>query len=523
MKNTRAANIILVIVVLLTLILGVLVLCNPPSFFPDPSHGFQVMRSMQMGGPFNTFISPDQDDISKNTSLYLTWWSPGQYLVPMFFQSVFGMDTGHATALAIIIFELSGLLGFYYFFQQIGFTRMVTALSIVFIICQQAFILPFVFYNGGEVLLFGFEGWFLYGCVAIDKPGLKMLLFILLSGWLGFLFKSSFIWIYAAGLMCMWLKMSSIAAKPNMQKLLKNGIWTAVPAVISLMCIYIFFLSKGVNPASGASGVKISWENFTFPIGSPLLSGFSVDDLARGLLFHPVGSLLSPIMALVVLALSAIISLGLIWAIMRYVPKNNYRLLLIVFYTVSVLFFTLAFMRQSSISYESRHFRIIGLLIIPGVIYLFSRFKPIFKGLLVVVCVAIATVNYAFLIKCYTFNKNISAHGNSGMAQEYIDQPSLNYIMQLDRQSHNAIFAFISSDLGLEIKNNRVITLDVPPSVVSVNYDDYSYDGHAGPLYLVLSAGYNAAIDTMFTKFFPGYSNFTEKKLSKDYVLFEAK
>lgn len=519
----KAANIILAIVILLTLLLGILVLCNPPAFFPDPSHGFQVMRSMQLGGPFNIFISPDQDDISKNTSLYLTWWSPGQYLAPMLFQSAFGMNTGHATALVVLLSGLSGVLSFYYFFKKIGFTPEVSALGIAFIICQQAFILPFVFYNGGEVLLFGFEGWFLYGCVAMERPGLKMLLFVLLSGWLGFLFKSSFIWIFAAGLMCMWLRLSSIAAKPNMQKLLINGFWIGVPAVVSLVCIYVFFLSKGINPTSGASGVNVSWENFTFPIGSPLLSGFSVDDLAHGLLFHPMGSLLSPVTALVVLVLSAMISLGLIWAIMRYVPKNNYRLFLIVFYTIAVLFFSMAFMRQSNISYESRHFRVIGLLIVPGVIYLFSRFKPVFKGLLVVICVAIATTNYAFLVKCYKFNATVSAHGNSGMAQEYIDQPSLNYIMQLDKRNHNAIFAFTSSDLGLEIKQNRVITLDIPPSVATVNYEDYAYDGHAGPLYMVLPAGYNAAIDTMFTKFFPGYKNFTAKKLSKGYVLFEAK
>ncbi len=77
--------------------------------------------------------------------------------------------------------------------------------------------------------------------------------------------------------------------------------------------------------------------------------------------------------------------------------------------------------------------------------------------------------------------------------------------------------------LPLEIKHNRVITLDVPPSVAGVSYEDYGYDGHGGPLYMVLPAGYNAAIDTMFTKFFPGYGNFTEKILSKGYVLFEAK
>lgn len=517
------ANIVLSIVVLITLALGVLILINPPSFFPDPSHGFQVMRSMQLGGPFNTFIAPDQDDIAKNTSLYLTWWSPGQYLVPMLFQSVFGMDTGHASALTVLLFELSGIFGFYCFFKKAGFTPMVSALSIVFIVCQQAFILPFAFYNGGEVLLFGFEGWFLYGCLAVEKPGLKLLLFVLLSGWLGFLFKSSFVWVYMAGLMCLWLRLSSIAAKVNMQKLLKNAVWIGIPAVVSVVCIYAFFLSKGNNPAAASAGLNVSWENFGFPIGAPLLAGFSLDDLTHGLLFHPTGSLFSPEHALLILAASAILSLGLVWAVMRYVPKNNYRLFMIVFYTIAILFFSMAFMRQSSISYESRHFRIIGLLIVPGVIYLFGRFKPVVQGLLVVMCLGIAVVNYAFLLKCYRFNEHVSARGNSGMAQEYIDQPSLNYILKLDNQNHNAVFAFISSDIGLEIKHNRVITLDVPPSVAGVNYDDYAYDGHAGPLYLLLPAGYNAAIDTMFTKFFPGYSHFTETKLSKDYILFSAK
>lgn len=521
--KVRAANIILAIVVLLTILLGILILINPPCLFPDPSHGFQVMRSMQLGGPFNTFISPNQDDITQNTSLYLTWWSPGQYLVPLFFQSALGLNTGHATALAILLFEISGIFGFYCFFKKIGFTSLVAALSIVFIVCQQAFVLPFAFYNGGEVLLFGFEGWFLYGCAAVGKPGLKMLFFVFFSGWLGFFFKSSFVWIYAAGLMCMWLRLSAIGAKLNVQKLLKNAAWIGVPALVALTCIYVFFLSKGTNPAAASSGLNISWLNFGFPIGSPVLSGFSVDDLAHGLLYHPVGSLLSPAYALIVLALSALISLALIGTIMRYVRKNNYKLFLLVFYTIGILFFSMAFMRQASISYESRHFRVIGLLIVPGVVYLFSKFRPVFQGLLVLICIAIAVTNYAFFIKCYHFNATVAARGNSGMAQEYIDQTSLNYIMQLDKQNNHAVFAFISSDIGLEIKHNRVITLDIPPSVATVNYDDYAYDEHAGPLYMVLPAGYNAAIDTMFTKFFPGYSNFTSKKLSKDYVLFSAK
>jgi hypothetical protein len=517
------SNIILSAVILITIVLGGLILICPPSFFPDPSHGFQVMRSMQMGGPFNTFIAPDQDNIAQNTSLYLTWWSPGQYLVPYVFQLLLSINTGHATALTIILFELSGTVGFYCFFKKLGFTPLVSALSIAIIACQQAFILPFVFYNGGEVLLFGFEGWFLYGCVAIDKPGLKLVLFVLLSGWLGFLFKSSFIWIYFAGLMCLWLRLSAINSKVNIPKLTKNAIWIGIAAFLSVAAIYVFFLSKGANPAAASAGLNINWENFSFPLGSPLLSGFSVDDLAHGLLFHPVGSLLSPGYALVVLALSAFVSLGLVAAIMRYVPKNNYRLFIIVFYTISVLFFSMAFMRQSSISYESRHFRVIGLLIVPGVIYLFSRFKLVFRVALLVTGLAIAVTNYAFLIKGSRFNQNISARGNSGMAQEFIDQPSLDYVMELDRQNRNAVFAFISSDLGLEIVHNRVITLDVPPAATAINYDDYAYDGHAGPLYILLPASYNQMLLDMFMKFFPDYHNFSIKKLSSKYVICSAR
>jgi hypothetical protein len=109
------------------------------------------------------------------------------------------------------------------------------------------------------------------------------------------------------------------------------------------------------------------------------------------------------------------------------------------------------------------------------------------------------------------------------MAQEYIDQASLNCILKLDNENRNAVFAFISPDLGLEIKHNRVITMDVPPIVAGINYDDYAYDGHAGPLYMLLPASYNSAISDMFIKFFPGYSNFTVTKLSPQYILYSAK
>jgi hypothetical protein len=514
-------KLILIIIGIAAIAMGVMVFIYPPSIYPDSSNGFQVMRSMQMGGGFNLLIGPDQDDISKNVPAFISWWSPGQYLVPYFFKSIFSINTGQASALTITIFELLGLVGFYSFFKKIGFAPIIAAISLLFIACQQAFVIPYVFYNGGEILLFGFEGWFLYGCLSIEKPGIKLVAFTLLSGWLGFLCKSSFMWIYASGLLCLWIRLS--AKTSTIRSYVKNGIWLAVPAVASLVAIYIFYLSKGTNPASASSGLNITWQTFSFPLGSPFISGFSVDDIVHGLVYHPMGSLVSPGHALIILLCSAVISLILIAVIILYIPNDNYRLFILVFYTMSVLFFSWAFLRQLNISYEGRHFRIIGLLIVPGVIYLISWFKPAFQLLFVLLCAGIAINNYSFLATRYLINKNNSARGNSGIAQEYIDQPSLNYIMNLDRQNNDAIFAFANPDLGLEIEHNRIITINAPQVGDTIDYGDYVYDGHAGPLYMLLPTSYTGARAAMLMKFFPGYSNFLIKKLSPAYVLYAAK
>lgn len=502
--------------------MGVMILIYPPSIFPDASHGFQVMRSMQMGGGFNHLVSPDQDDISKNTSQFLTWWSPGQYLVPYFVQLVFGMNTGHATALVITLMELSGILGLYLFFKKIGFTPVIAALSIVFITCQQAFITPYVFYNGGEILLFGFEGWFLYGCIAIKKADIKLVLFVLMSGWIGFFCKSSFVWIYAAGLLCLWLRLSAINNYVTIPRLFKNGIWLAIPAIISLACIYIVFLSKGDNPAAASKGLNLSLQTFSFPLGSPLLAGFSIDELMHGLLFPTFTPFLTPVHTLIILILIAVASVILIACIVKYVPKNNYRLFLIVFYAVAVCFFSVAYLRQLTISYEARHFRIIGLLLAPGVVYLIGKFKSGFQIVFGIALAILAIANYSFFVKGYIFNKNISARGSSGIAQEFIDQPALNYVMRLDQRNKNAIFVFVSADISLEIIHNRTITIDPLPKDAIVDTDDYSYAGHAGPLYILLPANYVDRAN-MYLKFFPDYSSFTQQKLGSKYMLYSSK
>src|ERR1700709_61368 len=109
-KGKPHRNILLALGVI-TLVLGILLFIAPPSIFPDPGWGFQVMRSMQRGAHFNILSSPDPDNIALSKNDFLSWWSPGQYLVPYLLQTVLWLSTGKAVAVTIFLCSLIGLAG----------------------------------------------------------------------------------------------------------------------------------------------------------------------------------------------------------------------------------------------------------------------------------------------------------------------------------------------------------------------------------------------------------------------------
>ncbi|MBS1527564.1 MAG: hypothetical protein JST19_18090, partial [Bacteroidetes bacterium] len=145
-------HIIFGIICAAVIVSGIFLYFAPPAVFPDSANGFFVMRSMELGGPFNHLIAPDQGDLVNNTSEFLTWWSPGQYLVPYAIKLFMDVNTGQASAITITLCQLIGLWGLYVFFKRAGFGRRTSALSILFVACQQFFVVPYVFYNGGEIL-----------------------------------------------------------------------------------------------------------------------------------------------------------------------------------------------------------------------------------------------------------------------------------------------------------------------------------------------------------------------------------
>lgn len=303
----------------------------------------------------------------------------------------------------------------------------------------------------------------------------------------------------------------------------KKALWIGTPAGLSLAGIFALFLSKGQSPASVSKGLRLTAETFSFPLSAPLLSGFSLDDFFHGLIYNFGKPMISHPWAIVILIALAILSLLLIWALLRFVPNDNYRLFIKVFYFGALLFFGIVYLRQLNISYEARHFRIIGILIVPGMIYLVSSWKRGYRFAFIAVTVCIAFFGFSYLIKGYMINNALSARGVSGLAQINIDQQSLDKIMKLDRENKNAIFVFVANDIGIEITHNRVINLPPVPDNYTIDRDEYQYDGFAGPLFIVLPESYNGPKEKLVMKSFPGYAGFNLSMLSDKYVLYEAR
>jgi hypothetical protein len=174
-----------------------------------------------------------------------------------------------------------------------------------------------------------------------------------------------------------------------------------------------------------------------------------------------------------------------------------------------------------TISYEARHFRIIGLMIIPGIVYLLSKSTLAYRAPFAIIVACIAVISIIYVSKGYTYNKNVSAHGVSGFAQQGIAQKALDQIIALDNQNTNAIFVFVSESLPLEIKHNRVITLQPIGDDLKIDYDDYEQGGHAGPLFIALPEKYHGPKEKMILKAFPDYKGWYGYMLSDNYVMYE--
>jgi hypothetical protein len=199
-------------------------------------------------GAANSIIRPDQADIARDSFDFLTWYSPGQYLVPGAI-SLLGLPLGTAMTLTVTLALLCCLIGWIVVVREFAPNTTVALLVVVSVGSFHYSTHAFSSYHGGEILLEAVTPWLIIAALSI--PAMNVLRAVLLTAGavlVAFIAKPTGLIVVTAALAAACLV--SIALSRRITQGVVGG---ALGAVMALIVIYVSFLSREVTAASGAN------------------------------------------------------------------------------------------------------------------------------------------------------------------------------------------------------------------------------------------------------------------------------
>jgi hypothetical protein len=338
----------------------ILFLCSlyiPPRINPDSGVGFLAFRNMLEGGAFNRIMAPDRANIANDVVSFLSWWSPGQYLLPGSFIWL-GTNYGLALSLTTLIATLIGLLGWIQVARGFSVSFFVLFVFVVGLSTFSYATYPFRVYNGGEVLLFAAAPWSLLGMWwATNKPAPLCLAISLLSCALLFFAKLTGLIVFAANVAAI-----SLVAFVNQRRLSSSIIAMWGASTIGLLCFFMFWVARGDVPASGSS-FTFSWFPIWFSVSGATFSGISALDFLGWFLGHPrIGIMSDTDLLSYVLGPLGLLLMVWVWLRLRY---TRYRAMALLLLTIIFLYATAiiaTYLRGAAVSLDDRHFRYAGIL-----------------------------------------------------------------------------------------------------------------------------------------------------------------
>ena len=224
-----------------------------PFMYSDSGFGFLALRSMLEGGPFNSVTEPDAANIANDVSTFLTWWSPGQYLVPGFFVWL-GTDYGLAISLTALIATITGVIGWGYVAQSFAVNGFVLYVFLFGLVTFRYVTLPFRIYNGGELLLFAAAPWSLYWLRdSINKTPAVCFIISLLCAALLFVAKLTGLVVFAANVLAI-----SLIEVVRQRRLTSSIVAMWIASGIAALCFLVFWSARGPTPSVG-SEFNVTW------------------------------------------------------------------------------------------------------------------------------------------------------------------------------------------------------------------------------------------------------------------------
>ena len=454
----------------------------------DSAWGLLILDAMRHGGSFNYLVSPDQANIANDHRMFLTKWSPGQYLFPGLFEFL-GLNLGDSLILTITLFLVLGVLGWYAFYHAAGFPLRTIAISCLLMICTQWFTKFFGEYYGGETLLFGVAPWatlLFWKLRDLSPPSVLPLIAALIA--LAFFKLSGPIYGLALLGACLFsVNDGRLFRTP--QRWLVAAIVTASFGVV----FYFLWLAKGLTAATtaGSCVAGLSPISLVFPIVAPAMSivGFTdfLHRLSRAALAPP--GLPSPKLIIELSVPIVATMYVIVWLRLRKEPKlTGYTN----FASITFLLFTLAFivlyLRNAAIDIQERHFRSVGLLLLPGIVQAFSlgTSRWLRGGFYLAIVGSVVYGAYAFY--CRERENLTFPLGAQGYRQDEASPRVVEFIRGRfhDQEDSAKPIVYVSSSvLALEFAGARLIVPAHGKEAVDV-LASRRYRGHVQSIYIFL-------------------------------------
>ena len=140
--------------ILLLLMTVVTVFCffRPLVLSVDSTYGFLAYKGTLFFRQFNVIQQIPVNDMGRVNPVFMSWWSPGQWLFPGALNAVLGIRLGVGAILVSVIALVTGFIGYYRLFLFFNFSFAISLLSILIIFSSSTLYYSLIVYQGGEVL-----------------------------------------------------------------------------------------------------------------------------------------------------------------------------------------------------------------------------------------------------------------------------------------------------------------------------------------------------------------------------------
>lgn len=478
---------------------------------------------------FNNYAHPNPANLNTDQYEYVTWWTPGQVVLPSLIRQLIGVKVNIACEILTFICLLIAATGIYKLYKQLIVNERTENISepsawvlllvvLVFTFSQSFFWGNVFVYDGGGILMLTYCPWFIYWALKVKRITIYSLGMLLVLALFGFFLKAAFTSIFAGALFFLFLSQSIIPHLPlnkqNLKTIITNALYTGAVFLIYVAITKALFLSHNRNIADSSLGITFQPRVFTFPIVAPIFGVFGLDVLNRT--YH------------------WIIGCCFVIPIYYFLLKSkdlavSYKFVLFGFLVSCIGFFIMLYILGLDVSYGLRHYRVITILITPALFIGLWRFKMIKYAL------SFLTALY-FMFSCYSFSQylaifqsHLPSNTYSGFQTAYPAEV-VNKMHSLDNLNHKGrdIFYFQSGEpvIALDVVHNRVLLEDNFITFAFKNQPRLNatlyYGRNSGEIYVIYPLVNFKADSAKYLTRFQQYKRFETIYQAKGYKILKA-